>query len=357
MTALESDPGHLRYMPKLDGLRALAIGLVLLQHFGPEPFASAIASGAVGVKLFFVLSGFLITAVLLGLREADMSRPEAAARFYWRRILRLTPALYAAIAAAVLLGVGLMRQDWWWHALYLSNVLVVVRQTFGPVGHFWTLAVEEQFYLLWSLLALFLPRRALIPAVAGFILLGPAYRLALAWAGVSSFAQVLLPGNIDGLALGALLALSHRHGAVWRMLSSPWVLAASAAAAGGLLLPAAPDLARRVVFPSLVFLASASAVAIGSKAGGGAGVRWLEATILRHIGTISYGIYVYHYFLPLIAARWVPAVANAPGPLRAGIYVAASLAVAEVSWRFLEQPIRRLRDRRPAAPARRAEPA
>src|SRR5258707_9959224 len=109
------------YMPKLDGLRAVAVGLVLLQHFGPQAFASALGAGGIGVKIFFVLSGFLITTILLGYRESALGRAQATVLFYWRRFLRLAPALYAALAAAWLLDLGGIRHDWAWAALYLCN--------------------------------------------------------------------------------------------------------------------------------------------------------------------------------------------------------------------------------------------
>jgi len=352
----EPDPTHLAYMPKLDGLRAIAVGLVLLQHFGPTAIASALGAGGIGVKVFFVLSGYLITTILLGYRDSALTRLQATTQFYWRRFLRLTPALYLALGAAWILDIGDMRHDWWWFALYIYNFLVVARSDFGPVGHLWTLAVEEQFYLLWSLVVLFLPRRALVPTVIGLILLGPAYRIGLCLAGTNNFPQVLLPGNIDGLALGALLALTQARGGgiVWRTATSPWTFILGVAGIAVLLALFGPnEWPRRVIYSCLVNLAAAYAVAVGAQAQTRKGSDWLAAPWLRHIGQISYGLYVYHYFLPQIAKAYLPALYAAPTPARSVVYLAASFAVAELSWRLLERPMRRWR--RPAPPEVAAE--
>jgi peptidoglycan/LPS O-acetylase OafA/YrhL len=349
---------HLAYMPKLDGLRAVAVGLVLLQHFGPEAFASALGAGGIGVKIFFVLSGFLITTILLGYRESALGRAQATALFYWRRFLRLAPALYAALAAAWLLDIGGIRHDWVWAALYLYNFLVVARSDFGPAGHLWTLAVEEQFYVLWSLVVLFLPRRALIPSVAMLIAMGPLYRLALCLIGASNFPQVLLPGAIDGLALGALLSLTRAQpgGPVWRVATSPWTFLVGLAGVAALLLLFGPqDWPRRVLSGSFVNVAAFYAVAVGSQAQRRWATDWLAWAPLRHVGQISYGLYVYHYFLPQIAKAYVPALSTAPILPRALIYLGAAFVVAELSWRLIERPLRRWRHQVPVLGI--AEPA
>jgi peptidoglycan/LPS O-acetylase OafA/YrhL len=353
MTAPEpsdATPGPSSYMPKLDGLRAIAVALVLVQHFGPATFASALGVGGIGVKVFFVLSGYLITTILLGYRDSTLSKGAATALFYWRRFLRLTPALYLALAIAAMLNVGEIRRDGWWAALYVYNFLVVIRSDFGPAGHLWTLAVEEQFYLLWSLVVLFLPRRALIPTVMALIVLGPAYRLGL-WAfGASNFPQVLLPGNIDGLALGSLLSLTQACGGgrVWRMATNPWTFVIGVAGGAGLLLLFGPgEWPRRAVFACFVNLAAAHVVATGCQPLRRPATDWLAWAPLRHLGRISYGVYVYHYFAPLIAKAYAPRLDLAPALPRALMYVAASLIAAELSWRLIERPLRRWRTRVP----------
>src|SRR5438874_1438183 len=148
-------------MPQLDGLRAFAVFGVLIQHF-----LSFEMPGFLGVRLFFVLSGFLITGLLLDSRnlvESGLSTyGEQLKRFYARRMLRLYPPLLVFIAVCLVLDLGRMRSDWPWHATYLSNVYLIFirpRQNLFPVHILWTLSIEEQFYLAWPLFILFAPRR------------------------------------------------------------------------------------------------------------------------------------------------------------------------------------------------------
>ena len=314
----------MRYMPKLDGLRAIAVALVLLQHFAPPP-VSLLGTGGIGVRVFFVLSGFLITALLL----ADRNKANAKG-FYWRRFLRLTPALWIAIATAAALGIGNMRADWWVHGFYLSNFLVAVRGTFGPVGHFWTRAVEEQFYLLWFAVVVVLPRKALLHVIIACLFIGPVYRGGLYLAGLNNFWQTLLPGNIDSLAAGALLAAT-RGAKFWR----PWMFWIGLA--GVVSLGALPvvDPWRRIFYPDFVNLAALALVAMGAD---GKRLEWLGWAPLRHLGVISYGLYVYHYFVPL-------AIPGFSGWFGLMFYTTVSLILAEASWWMVERPIKSLRNK------------
>jgi peptidoglycan/LPS O-acetylase OafA/YrhL len=152
------------YFPKLDGLRAIAVGLVLVEHYAPGNFVNRFSPGGFGVKLFFTLSGFLITRILIEYRTSE-TPTRAAQQFYWHRFLRLAPALYAAILGAALLGIANMRQDWWIHGLYLTNFKVFIDGHWGPATHFWSLAVEEQFYIIWFFVVVLLPRRILLPSI------------------------------------------------------------------------------------------------------------------------------------------------------------------------------------------------
>ncbi len=127
------------YYPRLDGLRALSIGLVLIEHF----LWTGVAD--IGVTLFFVISGVLITRILRGYR-ATLPLGQAAALFYSRRALRLFPAFYACIAVTSWLDLGGMRQTWLVNALYITNFKVALDNGWNGSSHFWTLAIEEQFY-------------------------------------------------------------------------------------------------------------------------------------------------------------------------------------------------------------------
>ena len=155
-------------MPHLDGLRALAVGAVLMEHFwAPWAIESRVPLGAIGVRLFFVLSGFLITAILLNAKArveaGTRSTRSEMARFYARRALRLFPIFYLTIAVAAFAGIQIVRDSLWWHLFYTSNLFLAVKASWsGPIAHFWSLAVEEQFYFIWPAVVLLCPRKWLI---------------------------------------------------------------------------------------------------------------------------------------------------------------------------------------------------
>lgn len=205
-------PARSDHMPSLDGLRAISIALVLIGHLGGTRGFARIDLGIgdyghLGVVVFFVISGFLITRLLL---SEHMKKGHVSLKlFYARRSLRLFPASYAFIGCVWLLWqMGILQmeaKDIWHAATYTVN--------FRPglaweIGHLWSLSVEEQFYLLWPFaFATLGPRRALWVA-AGVILLGPAARSA-AWLflkGTPYYGMNMFPMVADSLAMGCLLA-------------------------------------------------------------------------------------------------------------------------------------------------------
>ncbi len=126
----------LSYMPRLDGLRGIAIGAVLIAHFVPNPMVAAFRPGGFGVILFFVLSGYLITRILMQYKDRSIPVGVAASHFYWRRFLRLSPPYYLAIVGAALFGIAQMREHWWIHVFYLSNIAIGFRGDVFGAGHF-----------------------------------------------------------------------------------------------------------------------------------------------------------------------------------------------------------------------------
>lgn len=335
------------YQPRLDGLRALAIAGVFVEHFVTNETIRGMSLGGLGVRLFFVLSGFLITSKLLEYRTSKIPLLSSAKDFFWRRALRLTPAYYTAIALAFSLNLLETREFWWVYALYLTNFQVAIADAWIGASHFWTLAVEEQFYLVWFFVIVLLPRRWLPFVFLAAILMGPAFRSSFAF-GVSTFNAVLLPGQIDSLALGALIAFARSApGSNWfdRLIQSRTLLLISLVI---VLIGIAPIewpfterkriLVGWAIFPVFVNLAAACAVrqALGQGAGG---LDLLSWPIVRHIGRISYGLYVYHYFIPPLVLPAFPMLAE-PGAdfLKFLVFSALSLIVAQVSWLVVERP-------------------
>lgn len=202
------------YLPQLDGLRALAAVAVVLHHNlwrdgALGEIRAAAHLGEAGVRLFFVLSGFLITGILLRARGSN----GALRAFYARRFLRIFPLYYLVVVAVAAMGQPLMREELGWNLAYLENFSVAARGGFPgpPVSHLWTLSVEEQFYLLWPLVVLFAPRRALLPVALSTLLVAPASRLALLLGtGNAAAAAVVTTSCLDTLGAGAALAIAGR---------------------------------------------------------------------------------------------------------------------------------------------------
>lgn len=335
----------LGYRRELDGIRAVAIGFVMVFH-GAKPW---LPGGGIGVDIFFVLSGFLITTLLV--EEFGANGRLHKAMFYARRALRLFPALYAMLAVVGIYSLVQADPDLAHHlrseiltsGLYVNNLgwLFGVQDTW--LYHTWSLAVEEQFYLIWPLiLGLFLSRNWLRPLtglVVGFMILAFVGRLT----GMGHAVWVQRP---DALAAGCLAALGLHQWPRWRSRISDSQLNALALACIGALALAALVIARAAVFErvgySAVSVLAAALIVCLVETGGGPLGRLLRLEPVVWVGRISYGIYLWH--LPVF--KWfVTTFPTTPGvaafPIKAGIAV----AIAAVSYRFVEQPALRLKKR------------
>jgi len=352
------------HLPQLDGLRALAIIFVLIQHGFPEGYVvnRAMPWGAAGVRLFFVLSGFLITRILLDCRSRGERDPSQRRRsllvFYVRRALRILPVYFFAFAAAAMLDLPGVREYWIWLATFTSNFLfAALGQWPGFINHLWTLAVEEQFYLIWPFVMVFVPRRVLIPVVLATVVSAPIWRAASIQMGHNTIATTVITIScFDSLGLGALLAIARdasfgsesllsnlRRGTLF--VGVPLlmiVLGLHAYGSWPVFYLIFRDLAMALAFTAIVDRAC--------EGFGGWTGRFLDWRPLQYVGKISYGIYLYHRFIRGILFILVTE-GHLPPPssyltrfLRIAI---ASLIVAAISWHVLEAPINRLKDRFP----------
>jgi len=359
----------LKYVPQLDGLRALAVSIVLLHHWVPEVYQPAHHLGRLGVLLFFVLSGYLITGILLQCRTWVRSGIESSAyalkQFYIRRFLRIFPLYYAILVAGWLLHERVLRETLIWHVSYASNIYFALRGHWqNPISHLWSLSVEEQFYLLWPALILCLPRRVLPWTIIGLIITAPLFRGLGSLAGFSPVAVwVLTPGCLDTLGAGALLAVVHHapdQVPVWLRDKSRWLLWIGVTLLIGMmalgrvdgddpLFLALYDSAAAMVF---VFL-----VAKADKGMSGPFGRALEWRPLTYLGKISYGVYLLHLFVSSAILKLANNFIDTHGSRHAiplfFTYLAVTLLLASLSWRFLEAPLNDLKRffpyRRPAS--------
>jgi peptidoglycan/LPS O-acetylase OafA/YrhL len=359
----------------MDGVRGVAILLVLVHHFvvysglipsgGIDLAVYLLGAGAwIGVDVFFVLSGFLITGILYDSR----SSPVFFRTFYIRRILRIFPLYYGVLAVVFLaprligtplLGMTPSGQFWYW--AYLSNVDVARNGWHEPlqIAHFWSLAVEEQFYVMWPVVVFAFGRRRLLQ-IAGTAL-GAALLLRLVaplWLGPLS-AYTLMPMRMDALAAGACVALLARGPASWDVFGR-WPGRALVAATVGLAAICvwrrgfgALDPVVRTVGYSLNAIGAASLIPIAMRASPESPLRRvLASSALVTLGKYSYGLYVFHHIVVLtLRARgfqvWrFPLLwgSHLPGWLAFTVVaMAISSALAWLSWHLWETPFLKLK--------------
>ncbi len=343
------------YIPALDGLRGLAVLAVLFFHLRIPKFSL----GWTGVELFFVLSGFLITRILLNTRDS----PEYFRKFYIRRALRIFPVYYLVVVAysAVMLwryGQGLGTLSFYYIYLQTIPQLKTEFSCFPLLGHTWTLAIEEQFYLMWPLAVFLLRGRRLFFAMIAMILGALSLRFLSLGSANPFFVDGWLGVQVDALAAGALVAYASRI--YDKQVLQRWYFVAFLAGATSLaiLLCAAgnaafwsPRLWGRTWWGPLLIsvLACAFAGAVGLAAIGQTGTRWLRFQPLIRWGKISYGIYLYHPFTFLFVEMVVRHFGYKHNHLLAGSVILAKLgltySVAWISWTALENPINRLKGR------------
>ena len=342
------------FRPDLEGLRGLAIALVLAFHAG----IPGIAGGFVGVDVFFVLSGFLITGLLL--HEREKTGHTSLPGFYARRARRILPAatvvLLATLAATVVFAAPLdlprFAQDAAASAFSAGNLrfadqgmdYFAVGQTPSPFLHYWSLGVEEQFYLVWPAL-LILAVRGRRPRLGAGVALAAVFAASLVGAVIltdvaAPWAFYSLPSRAWQLAAGGLLAClplaggGRRRGAALALAG--WAgLAAVIAGAVVLIDPSTPYPGVAALLPTA---GAAGLVASGLRRGSpGALLAWGP---LRFLGRVSFSLYLVHWPILVLPAAMLPLGAELPLYERLAL-AAAAVALAYLCWRFVEEPFRR----------------
>lgn len=342
------DPAALRgsRIAQFDGLRALAFLGVFAFHAVAVPYAW------MGVDLFFVLSGYLITKNLLALRET--ARPRSAlAVFYFRRLLRIVPPYYLALAAIFALMPVSLREAPWYIA-FASNIRDCLYPVLtGPLLPMWSIAVEEQFYLIWPFIVLLVPRRALPAVFVVAIALAPAVRLLLTPVSADAVYRLVICRS-DLLALGALFAWIDLRDPAWarRHARGIGLTAVAGIVVFALFATIDPRFDLEANEPlyntlgySLEALVFTCALILARIADRGLVHRTLCWRPLAYLGRISYTAYLVHVLVLKLLLR-LPV----PGVLRVTLALAITVTVAAASWHVMEQPLQRLRKIVRAAP-------
>ncbi|HEY6578734.1 MAG TPA: acyltransferase [Rhizomicrobium sp.] len=350
---LQQTRANFERVPSLDGLRAASILIVMLSHY----VDSRLFPGGFGVLVFFVVSGFLITRLLFA--ETRNSGRVSLTNFYLRRFFRLYPVVTIYAATVVLFFVLTSRPfDWiepgsalFYFANYLyawSSTSAHAGATTMPFGIFWSLSVEEHFYLFFPLLFVLVRGRALVSWMVAICLACLACRVVLAamypeW--LTSHIFYFTDVRLDSIAFGVLLAAiceTPRSTRTIALLEHPFSVAAAAAAI--FLCLAIRDAWFRETLRYTILGASIAvlvAAVVFSPRYAFAQVV-LNSAFVRWIGMLSYSLYVWHTFLPLLLRRFAP---DLPESLRVAANFALALAVAALSYYAVEKPVASLRRR------------
>lgn len=336
------------YRPDIDGLRAVAVVPVILYHMGIEP----VSGGYVGVDIFFVISGYLITGILAGeIRKNDFS----IARFYERRVRRIFPALFAVLAATTTAGAVLLLPREFNDlgnslaaaTLFYSNYHFMAGMGYfaapaenEPLLHTWSLAVEEQFYIGFPLLLYGLSRRLgerLGLMLAALLLASFGYGVVLVGMDADS-AFYSTPARAWELMLGALLAVTPARRPI-----APWLAQALTVGGASAILSAVLFFSPATAFPGVAALLPCVGAAVliyvgGANATGAS--RILSLPPVRLVGLVSYSLYLWHWPV-LVFHRLV--FMREPDGMEKLVLLLLVGTLAWLSWRFVETPFRRRR--------------
>ena len=336
----------------LDGVRGAAIVLVLIGH----TVAALPGAAIVGVDLFFVLSGYLITTRLL--REARETGGVRLRSFYCRRALRLLPALTVMLAVyatlVMLTTAGATRAADLRSAglafAYVTNFAKMLGHDWTwAMGHTWSLALEEQFYLTWPVvlaITLSIKGRPIAARTVGWVILAA---MALRWTlyvtggyAVRSHAIYYAPVTwVDALLIGCWLASADPSAGVRKLLTSPHLTVPAAAVLAGVSIAPGPGMLYTGGLTLVAFACAALVAGAAEPMKGKAGL--FSNPVVVHLGVVSYGLYLWHF--PILWWAWQVTGHPPTTFVTAVLAISASIAAAEVSYRFVEAPFLAMKDR------------
>lgn len=348
----------LNYNKQIDGLRCFAVLGVLICHFihfeniylGRLPFGQ-------GVNLFFVISGYLITKILLinkeNIKHKKTSFKKVIKSFYVRRSIRIFPIYYLTILFLLLIDFQNTKVVWEWLVTYTTNFYISIdhHSYIGSFNHLWSLAVEEQFYLIWPFLILFIPikhiEKTIVLVILASLLFKVFYFLNL---GYSTALNALTISCADSLGFGSLIAYwsIYRESLITKINKIRYhVLISFLPFFYFIIYPRPYDF---VVIVGNNFLFSLFAFFVIIKA---SEMKFnlftkflIENKVVIHVGKISYGIYLYHFFMPDFYNQMIdiiPQYFSVNSPYKTFCLFLFSFAFAECSWFLVERPLMKLK--------------
>jgi peptidoglycan/LPS O-acetylase OafA/YrhL len=336
-------PNSLAHMKQIDGLRFIAVGFVMLGHFIEgttyDQYFGYLAN--FGVTLFFVLSGFLISQILI----TNKNEGHTLRQFYIRRFLRIFPLYYLVLFLALALNIPECRHYFPWLVTYTANIPAGLTQGhLGYLTHLWSLSVEEQFYIFFPFLILLIPDRHHLNMFKVLVFLSIVSRIILyimyRHSPIAGWVTYMFtPCCFDSFGIGAILAYYrlNRPERLVTILNRNYLFVIC-----GILCISVPFISIKPIFVAAFFrttfslfcfwvIGKASLDMITGLMGS-----FLNNKIVIYLGKISYGIYVYHHFMPYIFSHF-----NIP---YAHLYYAPlTIVISAISWHFYELPINNLK--------------
>lgn len=335
------------YQPQLDGLRGIAILSVLIHHF--DVHLGWFDWGPIGVRLFFLLSGYLITlSVWKLIKNADGPKRlwGSVGDFHFKRAIRLMPVLYIMLGIGVLMGLDEIREGILWHAIFLTNFYTLANDEWpGAASHLWSISVQEQFYILWPFLLLVVPPKRLPWVLFGLVVFAFGFRTYCRWTDASVFMRwLMLPGVIDSFALGALVACWKTSGRPFSIHAGNarwvWTVAAISAYTVARALRHAPGSPHWfAIIETLENFALAWILLRTMEGWRGVVGRVLSHPWLVYIGKISFGLYIFHVLVHVALGPWLSHFGILDSYSRGVVLILVTLVIAALSWRSVEGPL------------------
>lgn len=371
-----------QYYFGLDGLRALAAAIVIWGHVAPslnwqadawflKIFNLFLGLSWTGVQLFFVLSGFLITSLLI----QDLGKPRQLKNFFIRRSLRIFPIYYCALIACIIIlpnlgysaqWVDLAQENQFWYWTYLINWASPFIDTFG-FTHFWSLAIEEQFYLFWPFLLIFCSRRTVVAFCWFMILTGPIARAILFYffgdlgpskAMSSQAAYTFTFARWDALAIGALLAIYKSEGK--QALISKWLWPTAIVCALWFVVEtffnhrfASLGYGSSILNQSIAAIVFAIVIFCCAKQSDSnkLSIRFLESWLLKQTGKYSYAMYLLHIPVLHFWLQYTQVSLTEKSGWELFLYInlnciavfSITFVISAVTWKLIEEPFLKLK--------------